>query len=43
LSTDGWTDGHGETSIALYNFVAGGINITDLYNQHVNTTINKKK
>jgi len=25
LSTDGRTDGHGETSIPPYNFVAGGI------------------
>jgi hypothetical protein len=25
LSTDGGTDGHGETSIPPYNFVAGGI------------------
>ena len=25
-----WTDGHGETSIPLYNFVAGGIKRRDL-------------
>jgi hypothetical protein len=24
-----WTDGHGETSIPPYNFVAGGININE--------------
>jgi hypothetical protein len=31
LQTDGWTDGqtdgHGETSIPPYNFIAGGIKI----------------
>ena len=26
LQTDGRTDGHGETSIPPYNFVAGGMN-----------------
>ena len=32
MSTDGRTDGHGETSIPPYNFVAGGIKTKKMSN-----------
>jgi hypothetical protein len=33
--TDGWTDGHGETSIPPYNFVVGGITTDSWYINHI--------
>jgi len=41
LSTDRQTDGHGETSIPPYNFVAGGITKNKIYTLHNSTSNNK--